>query len=67
MDIKDYITAEQVAHMIGYSRSYVYQMIRLGKLPFTRYGTKVLFNEQDIRDWMINRLSTNNVHDDETK
>ena len=59
--IQDYLTADQVARRIGYSRSYVYQLVTKEQIPFIRYGTKVLFDEKQIKEWMNNRLTANNI------
>lgn len=42
------LTVPEVANLLRVSRQTIYNMIRTGKLPHFRVGTKVRFNRADI-------------------
>ena len=44
-------TAEQVAHYLGVSKSWVYRAATDGTLPALRLGGVVRFDAVDVRDW----------------
>jgi|APGre2960657373_1045057.scaffolds.fasta_scaffold347166_2 excisionase family DNA binding protein len=48
----DTLTVPEVAQVLRVSRQTIYNMIRTGKLPHFRVGTKVRFNRTDIEAMM---------------
>ncbi|HZJ83752.1 MAG TPA: helix-turn-helix domain-containing protein [Clostridia bacterium] len=42
------LTAEEVAHMLGMSKRFVYELAQRGELPCKRFGRKILFSRQAI-------------------
>lgn len=48
----DTLTVPEVAQVLRVSRQTIYNMIRTGKLPHFRVGTKVRFNRADIEAMM---------------
>lgn len=52
MQLEETLTAPEVANLLRVSRQTIYNMIRTGKLPHFRVGTKVRFNRSDIEALM---------------
>lgn len=48
----DTLTVPEVAQVLRVSRQTIYNMIRTGKIPHFRVGTKVRFNRADIEAMM---------------
>ena len=45
---------EEVAKILGISKSYVYQLIKEEKIPFVRLGSKVIIPKKKFDDWFDN-------------
>ena len=51
--IKKLITADQVAHTLGYSRDHVWRLCKTGKLPHLRINTRTIrFDADEIQAWI---------------
>ena len=48
MELEDALTVPEVAKLLRMSRQTIYNMIREGKIPHFRIGTKVRFNRADL-------------------
>ena len=48
MELETSMTVPEVAKLLRMSRQTIYNMIREGKIPHFRVGTKVRFNRADI-------------------
>lgn len=46
------LTVPEVAQMLRVSRQTIYNMIREGKIPHFRVGSKVRFNRKDVEAFM---------------
>jgi excisionase family DNA binding protein len=46
------LTVPEVAEMLRVSRQTIYNMVRTGKLPHFRVGSKVRFNRKDVEAMM---------------
>lgn len=49
------ITAEQVAKMLGVSRTWVFARAKSGELPSYRLGKHVRFSREAITAWLADR------------
>lgn len=52
MQLEETLTVPEVSNLLRVSRQTIYNMIRTGKLPHFRVGTKVRFNRADIEALM---------------
>ena len=43
---------KQVADMLGVSRSQVYKLVELGKIPHVRIMSKIVFNRSAVTKWL---------------
>lgn len=43
---------EQVAEMLGLSRSHIYKLVNKDKIPFRKKGKALFFMSQEIFDWV---------------
>jgi excisionase family DNA binding protein len=48
VELEDALTVPEVAKLLRMSRQTIYNMIREGKIPHFRIGTKVRFNRADL-------------------
>ncbi len=46
------ILIDDVAQMLGYSKSHIYTLCRTGKIPFIRMGRWLYFYVSDINNWL---------------
>ncbi len=46
------LTAEEVSHIMGMSKRFVYELAQRGELPCRRFGKKVLFSRVAIERLM---------------
>ena len=49
---KEFLTVNEVSQMIRKSKGTVYNMTSAREIPFIKKGKRVLFDRQEIRDWM---------------
>jgi excisionase family DNA binding protein len=68
MDInnKKILTFQEGCQFLGYKKSYVYNMIAQGKLPFLRpNGRRIFFDRKKLEDWLLGDQSdkTNELED----
>ncbi len=52
------LTVPEVAEMLRVSRQTIYNMVRTGKLPHFRVGSKVRFNRKDVEAMMTPVITT---------
>lgn len=52
MQHEETLTVPEVSDMLRVSRQTVYTLVRAGKIPHFRVGTKVRFNRHDIEAFM---------------
>lgn len=50
------LTADEVSHMLGISKRFVYELAQRGELPCRRFGKKVLFSKTAIEELMEGRV-----------
>ena len=46
------LTINEVADVLGISRSQVYLMLRRGELPYTRVGERIRFVPAELREYL---------------
>ena len=51
------LRAEEVARVLGLSRSKIYQMMSVGALPVVRVGRAVRVPRQALRDWIAHHTT----------
>lgn len=49
------ITVVEAAEYLGVSKDLVYNMVKVGQLPFIRIGRRVLFRVETLERWMQNQ------------
>lgn len=47
------LTVPDVARRLGFAESYVYELVRLGRLPAVRTGKYVRIRRSTLREWMV--------------
>ena len=59
---KEVLTSNEAAQYMGISKSYLYKLTMLGKVPhFKPMGKMCYFNRLELEQWLqSNRVSTNN-------
>lgn len=57
---KEVLNVEEVALMIGVSKSRVYHLVSSRDIPYYKQGKKVLFKKSEIEEWLLrDRIPTN--------
>ena len=54
MHTKRLLTAEEIAEILGVSRSKVYQMMRLREIPTITLGKNVRVSQEDLENYINN-------------
>lgn len=49
--------SSRVAQFIGMSQRYVEQLVREGRIPYTRFGRNVRFHPDELNRWALARHS----------
>ncbi|PGA71742.1 helix-turn-helix domain-containing protein [Bacillus pseudomycoides] len=49
------ITAVEAAEYLGVSKDLIYNMVKVGQLPFIRIGRRILFRVETLECWMQNQ------------
>lgn len=59
---KEVLTSNEAAQYMGISKSYLYKLTMMGKIPhFKPMGKMCYFNRMELEQWLqSNRVSTNN-------
>jgi len=47
-----FLTVEKAAAALGYSKSYIYQLIHRREIPCYKRGAKVLFDPAELDNWV---------------
>lgn len=47
-----FITVKELSKELSITVSHIYTLARNRKIPFTRLGGKLLFDEKKIKDWV---------------
>ena len=53
---KKYLNVPQAAAFLEYSVAHVYKLVNCHKLPYTKYGRRVLFDENRLAEWKSARM-----------
>lgn len=46
------LTFQQTMEFLGFSRAYLYRLIRKGEIPFKQRGSKKFFLREDLEEWV---------------
>lgn len=46
------LTAKEVSEMLGVSSTKIYEMARMNQIPHIKIGSRVMFHEDVLREWM---------------
>lgn len=63
MMTKELMTATEVAELLGYSRRYVYELVKLKRIPATKapgLRGRLFFHRQQILDWVAEGCPVSN-------
>jgi excisionase family DNA binding protein len=52
-DDEPLLTVPDVARRLGFAESYVYELVRVGRLPAVRTGKYVRIRRSTLREWMV--------------
>ena len=60
LNTKEVLTVDECARYLGLSKSYVYKLTALGKIPFSKpLGKCLFFSRVELEQWLMsNRLAT---------
>ncbi|KEY20342.1 helix-turn-helix domain-containing protein [Kaistella antarctica] len=58
MKIKEYMDIKSLVEYIPLTISTVYTMVHKQKIPFNKIGKKLVFNREEIDDWIKNGQQT---------
>jgi len=50
------LTVPEVAKLLGFSRSALYEMVNDCRIPHHRIGSSIRFDPQELADWWRSRL-----------
>jgi excisionase family DNA binding protein len=50
------LTVPEVAKLLGFSRSALYEMVNNCRIPHHRIGSSIRFDPQELADWWRSRL-----------
>lgn len=61
MNNNSYGGVDLVASITGYSKSQIYKLVMSNRIPVHRIpgGAKLLFNEEEIRNWIAGKVEPN--------
>lgn len=51
-----------VAHVLGISKSKVYELLSTGELPSIRIGKSIRVSTEDLRKWVASRTQSEAIH-----
>ena len=57
MKEKSYLTIQEASQFLGYKKNYLYKLICLKEIPYLKYGSRVLFDMEDLRLWKQSRIT----------
>lgn len=52
MNEKDFLTVKELCDWIRLSRSKVYSLVTINKIPHAKVGGKILFDKEKIKIWI---------------
>lgn len=53
---KKYLKAQDIADIFGLSAAHIRRLARDGKIPYVQIGSRYLFNEVNVRQYLIREV-----------
>jgi excisionase family DNA binding protein len=47
------LNAQEVAEMLGLSRGFIYELVRLNKIPHKKISKRVVFSRKVVEKWLF--------------
>ena len=60
---RDHLTVDEIADEYRLSRAWIYREVREGRLPYLRFGKRVIVNRHEFEDY-ARRAAQQHVHAD---
>ena len=57
------VSVEEMAHMIGVSRSKAYELARSDGFPSVRVGGRIVVPVRELEDWLASQVKKGQQHD----
>ena len=67
MDQTKNLSIEEVAQWLEVNPRTVYRLAQIGEIPGFKVGGQWRFNEEILRDWMVDRITAGRFKGDEQK